>query len=97
ASFLICASYAACVRTCANPRIVEWPRPHSSAHTIGYVPSRFGVTRYLTSIPGTASFLTRNDGTQKSCSTSRDWSVNSTCLLIGTYSCGADTSLPLTR
>jgi len=44
--------------------------------------------------PGTASFLIRKAGTQKSCSTSLDWIVNSTWRLIGTYSCGDAISLP---
>src|SRR5689334_8095103 len=31
--------------TTAFARMVAWPRPHSSAQTIGYSPSRLGVTR----------------------------------------------------
>ena len=45
-------------------------------------------------MPGTASFFMRKAGTQKSCSTSLDWSVNLTCRSIGTCSCGEATSLP---
>ena len=45
-------------------------------------------------MPGTASFFIRKAGTQKSCSTSLDWSVNLTWRLIGTCSVPDATSLP---
>ena len=45
-------------------------------------------------MPGTASFFMRKAGTQKSCSTSLDWTVKSTGRLIGRYSCGEAISLP---
>jgi hypothetical protein len=43
------------VTTCTVARINEWPAPHSSVHSAGYVPSRSGVTRSVVTIPGTAS------------------------------------------
>ncbi len=57
-------------------RIVEWPSPHSSAHTTGYSPSLLlVVTRRCVSMPGTASIFMRKAGTQKSWITSLDWTV----------------------
>ncbi len=46
-------------------RISEWPAPHSSVHSAGYVPSRSGVTRSVVTIPGTASSFSENSGTKK--------------------------------
>ena len=74
--------------------MTECPSPHSSAQTIGNSPRRSGVTVYLTSMPGTASFFMRKAGTQKSCSTSLDCSVKRTWRSIGRYSWRDATSSP---
>src|SRR6476661_754247 len=69
--------------TCAYWRIVEWPSPHSSAQTTSYFPSRDGVSRMCVVIPGTASVLSRNDGTQKEWRTSRVTTSNLTGRSLG--------------
>src|SRR3954451_12142179 len=50
--------------TTAWLRISEWPRPHSSVHSSGKVPSRVGVTWICVTRPGTMSSLTENCGTK---------------------------------
>src|SRR3954453_23429050 len=74
------------VTTCAFWRIVEWPRPQSSAQTTSKVPSLFGVTRMCVVRPGTVSVLRRKDGTQNEWITSRVTTSNFTGVSSGRYS-----------
>src|SRR5436309_5864039 len=71
------------VTTWTVPRMVEWPMPHSSAHTIGKLPSLVGVMRYEVVIPGTASILIEKFGTQKSWITSAVRTLNCTGRSLG--------------
>src|SRR3954447_2306302 len=77
------ASKACWVTTCAFWRMVEWPRPQSSAHTISKVPYLLGVTRMWVVRPGTVSVFRRKEGTQKEWITSRVTTSNFTGLSFG--------------
>ena len=62
----------------------EWPGPHNSVHSAGYVPILFGVTRRIVVIPGTASSFSAKLGTKKLCTTSSEWSLKTIGLPFGT-------------
>src|SRR5215467_2384111 len=50
--------------TMAWVRMSEWPRPHSSVHSSGNVPSRVGVMWSWVTSPGTMSSFCENCGTK---------------------------------
>ncbi len=77
------AAYSACSTTTTRERMTEWPTPHSSAQMTGYVPVFVGFTRIVWVMPGTASPLMPNSGTQKSWITSRARRLSCACLPTG--------------
>jgi hypothetical protein len=56
--------------TIAWLRMSEWPRPHSSVHSSGKVPSASGVMCSCVTRPGTMSSFCRNSGTKNEWMTS---------------------------